>query len=285
MSAIVDHNYGIPKDDIPPMLAVPISGFVKIQIKDATGKLVGTTVTNKKGEWAIPFTLSDGSYVIDFSGLFRPIGIGVKSIYSSPISEISISIVVPLPPVTEVTLIQTTPIGNVETVVAVDPPPSEPNPNIGPQGPVGETGSQGEPGPAGPEGVAGPQGGSGNPGQDLFSSKAVYIENPIATDVIPFFFTSKSVKIIEIEAVTDDSADGSTVDFNIEIRGEFTPDVAGTEVLSNDMRASSTGISTTGIFHDKISSEQWLVYVAKSINNNPVKLWVWVRINGSAHEG
>lgn len=124
MPATVNHNYGTPKENVPPLLAVPISGFVTIGIKNSNGNIVARTTTDKKGQWNEAFELSDGSYTVEFRGLFRPIGVGIRSIYSSPVTSIDISIVVPLPLATEITLVNVTPIGNIETIVPITEPPA-----------------------------------------------------------------------------------------------------------------------------------------------------------------
>ncbi len=133
------------------MLAVPLAGPVAITVKDLNGKLVGETVSTPRGEWRQTFCLDNGTYVVEFTGVFRPIGTGFKSIYKKPTTNTSVIIAVPLTAVPDIT---------------------PPDPTIGPAGPAGaagpsgEQGSSGVPGADGPSGISGADGSSGVPGSD-----------------------------------------------------------------------------------------------------------------------
>ena len=122
------------------MLAVPLAGPVVITVKDLNGKSFGETTATPQGEWRQTFCLNDGTYIVEFTGVFRPIGSGFKSIYRKPTKSVSITIAVPLTAVPD-----TTP----------------PDPTVGPSGPAGPVGAAGA---VGPEGTTGDQGSSGVPG-------------------------------------------------------------------------------------------------------------------------
>lgn len=145
MCTSVDHNYGVPVKGIPPLLAVPLAGPVNITIKDLNGKLFGKTTATSQGEWRQTFCLDDGTYIVEFTGAFRPIGVGFKSTYNRPTPSISVTIAVPL----------NQDINLTPPLVGVGP--------AGPAGPIGPIGVQGEIGPIGPEGT---EGSSGIPGSD-----------------------------------------------------------------------------------------------------------------------
>ena len=125
------------------MLAVPLAGPVKITVKDLNGKIFGETTATPQGEWRQTFCLDNGTYIVEFTGRFRPIGKGFKAIYNNSITSTSITIVVPL-------------VATPDPLPPIGPP--------GPTGPRGPVGVQGESGPSGSSGPAGPQGPSGSSG-------------------------------------------------------------------------------------------------------------------------
>ncbi len=151
MPSIVNHNYGISVDNVPPMLAVPISGLVSIEIFNIRSKSIAKTITNKKGEWRQSFNLADGVYTVEFSGFFRPIGIGFKSQFLRPVKFSRITIAVPLSASTAPP--PPPPIGGVDGSTGA----------TGPQGSEGTDGTTGETGATGPAGATGPPtNGNGN---------------------------------------------------------------------------------------------------------------------------
>lgn len=167
MCTNVNHSYGVPVGGVPPLLAVPLAGPVKITVKDLAGKLFGETTATPQGEWRQTFCLDDGTYVVEFSGRFRPIGTGFKAVYHKPISSTSVTITVPLVPVPDLP----------EPVGATGPEGPQGTQGIqgiqgetgssGPDGPLGvdgADGAQGPSGPAGPAGALGRPGDTGNPG-------------------------------------------------------------------------------------------------------------------------
>ncbi len=175
MCTDINHNYGVSTSGIPPMLAVPLAGSVKVAIKDLNGKTFGETTATSQGEWRQTFCLDDGTYVVEFTGVFRPIGIGFNSIYNKPVTSTSITIAVPL----------TESVDLVPPIVIIGPPgpagvagaKGETGPSgiagitgaeglSGPSGPSGEEGAQGIAGTDGPQGNSGPQGSQGVVGPD-----------------------------------------------------------------------------------------------------------------------
>jgi len=150
MCTNVNHNYGVPAGGIPPLLAVPLAGPVEITIKDLNGKLFGETTAHASGLWRDTFCLNDGTYIVEFTGAFRPIGSGFKSIFTKPVTSISVTIVIPL-----------------TSEPDLEPPDTE----VGPPGEVGATGPEGPQGEPGIDGISivgpvGPAGVNGVPGAD-----------------------------------------------------------------------------------------------------------------------
>ncbi len=140
--AIVDHNFGEPVDGQPALLAVPISpgGSANIEIINANGRVVGKTKANKIGFWLQSFELPGGTYTVNFTGAFRPVGVGKKSVFFKPTNSQTVNISVPSSP---------------------------DDPGTGPQGPPGQAGPAGEigeTGPTGDDGVTGPEGPAGTEG-------------------------------------------------------------------------------------------------------------------------
>jgi hypothetical protein len=104
-------------------------------------------------------------------------------------------------------------------------------------------------------------------------SRILYIENPAATDVIPICYLGDAATIIAIRSVTD----AGTVSFNIEQRGKFTPATAGTDCMTADQAADTTGEETTSSFADAtVPADNWLVYAASATTGSPTKIWVSV---------
>lgn len=96
MCTDINHDYGVSEDGIAPLLAVPLAGPIKITVKNLSGKIFGETTATPQGEWRQTFCLGNGTYVVQFSGAFRPIGLGFKSIYGQPVTSTAITIAVPL---------------------------------------------------------------------------------------------------------------------------------------------------------------------------------------------
>jgi len=106
-------------------------------------------------------------------------------------------------------------------------------------------------------------------------SKAIYIENPTATDELPFGYVPDASTIVAVRAVTNTG----TVDFNIEKRNKFSPGSTGTNIWSTDKQANSTGLEQTAFDNGAISTDQWLHYSASAISGSPARLWVCVEYN------
>ncbi len=140
MSAVVDHNFGVSTHGRPLLLVVPHEGaVVKIEIFDSKNELVGETTAQRNGEWRQSFTLQPGSYSVQFTGAFRPVGIGQSSQFFKSTRTQTVNITI-----------------------------DEDDADAGSQGPIGPQGPQGEGGgPQGPQGEGGgpqgPQGSGGGP--------------------------------------------------------------------------------------------------------------------------
>ncbi len=162
MATTVDHNYGNERQaGIPPMLAVPIIGTVLIKIKDTNAEIIGETTSTPQGIWRQSFQLEDGSYIVEFSGRFRPIGLGFHSAYTKPVSSTTINIAVPLTAI----FVPDDPLDVGDGATGPRGPVGLVGPAgvIGPQGATGVVGVTGVPGPIGPAGPAG-TGSDGAPG-------------------------------------------------------------------------------------------------------------------------
>ena len=132
--AFVDYTYGATASNPTPLLAIPLSGGSVTITAKQDGKTIVSTTARKDGTWD-GFELSDGSYSIEFTGQFRPIGKGVTARYSRSTEFVSVSVV----------------IDEAESLT-------------GPTGPAGEKGTTGQRGLQGPAGPAGPTGQAGADG-------------------------------------------------------------------------------------------------------------------------
>lgn len=103
-------------------------------------------------------------------------------------------------------------------------------------------------------------------------ARVLYVENPAAADSFPIAYIPETAAMLAVRAVTD----VGTVDFNIEKRGELTPDVAGTDVWSSDKQATASGLEQTVFDSGAIAADTWLHYAASGVASSPTKLWVTV---------
>lgn len=307
MTTVVDHNYGnstTPK--IPPLLAVPLQGTVRIIITDQSGTKIGETTSSQSGTWARSFNLKDGIYVVEFQGNFRPIGSGYNSVYQIPINSVKQAIRIPLSP--EKPPLDASNLPPIDTIGAPGPPgeqgvagpqgePGIPGPP-GPQGLPGEPGAPGVQGERGPQGLTGPaglKGDTGNAGSPGASGAAgprgisgatgavgatgpkgpeiVYIESPTATDkkFIAYFDSAKFIS--QVYGQTD--AGGVT--FNIKYTPKATPNGAGTNIIYPDVAADSIGVSKVPV--ENVPANSWLFYEASDISGSPTKLWAYIIIS------
>jgi len=102
-------------------------------------------------------------------------------------------------------------------------------------------------------------------------TKIFYIEDPLAGDSFPVTFVADNVTFVQVRGVTD----VGTVDFNLEHRNTDSPDVVGTDILSSDLQATSSGASTMAfVSAGSVAAEQWLNYNASAVAGAPTKLWV-----------
>lgn len=95
-----------------------------------------------------------------------------------------------------------------------------------------------------------------------------YVESPAADTDLPGLFVFHPVEIVEIFTWTDTG----TVDFNIEIRSD--PDAAGTNILTADVQATSSGVSSTAFAVSEVDGRNWLAVAASAIASSPTKLWI-----------
>jgi hypothetical protein len=107
-------------------------------------------------------------------------------------------------------------------------------------------------------------------------TKVVYIEPPALADEYPITIITQNIRFTKVWAQTD----ANTVDFNIEFRALTTPFTDGTEILSSDLQATSSGVSTTtfvssGDVIAGLVSPVWIWYDATAISGTaPAKVIV-----------
>lgn len=101
-----------------------------------------------------------------------------------------------------------------------------------------------------------------------------YVRTPTNSDDQAFFFTPVAITITHIIVKTD----VGTVDLNIEARAQATPDVAGTDVMVDELVASSTSADFSGGgsgWNDNtIAANTWLAYTSSDSNGSPQELWI-----------
>lgn len=169
MSSIVNHNYGtVVIQGVPPLLAEPINpgGSAAIKIT-SNGQTIGETSANSNGTWKKSFLLEAGTYTVQVTGAFYPLGVGSKGSYSKRTSSQSKTIIVEAEEVAGVTgpTGPTGPAGKVGGDGSTGPTGPTGSGNTGSTGPTGPSGS-GSTGPTGPTGVGvtGSQGNTGSTG-------------------------------------------------------------------------------------------------------------------------
>ena len=137
--ALINHLYNSkPLEDFFPYWAVPAHGIVTVQIvKSSDRSLIAQTNTNERGEWSKSFELV-GSYTVIFTGLFRRLAYGNRSLYLRPITK-------------------------TEVALSINPPDDGSGESGGGSG-GGTQGESGPPGAAGESGATGPKGDTGSVG-------------------------------------------------------------------------------------------------------------------------
>ena len=105
-------------------------------------------------------------------------------------------------------------------------------------------------------------------------SKTIYIEDPVGTDSYPIGTFPVACTITSVTHITDTG----TVTFNLEERASTTPDVAGTDVFTSDLTASSTSsTASTGFANDGMAANAWLYYAATSVASTPGFIWISIQ--------
>lgn len=107
--------------------------------------------------------------------------------------------------------------------------------------------------------------------RDRTITKIIYIEDPVAADSFPIAFLADAVSFVKVRGITD----VGTVTFNIEFRGENTPDAVGTDILTSDLVADATGEETTTFDSSgDVVAERWLNCNVTSVATAPTKVWI-----------
>jgi len=118
---------------------------------------------------------------------------------------------------------------------------------------------------------------SGNPiivlaNKVVTRSHILYVESPADTDVFPMAYVPDAVTFTLVRAQTD----AGTAAFNIERRATTSPGSSGTDIMSSDLTATTSG-PTSSAFNSlgQVAADQWLVYVATTSGvSGASKLWV-----------
>ena len=136
---------------------------------------------------------------------------------------------------------------------------------------VGADGSSGTSG-VGASGSSGTSGSSGAAGAGsnirLF---AWTITNPVAAQVIPGPRLREAHTATRVDAYVTAA---TNCIFNIEERDSATPNTAGTDIMTSDLTAITTGASTTTINNPALAADNWLSVVITSISGTPGVLQV-----------
>jgi len=99
-----------------------------------------------------------------------------------------------------------------------------------------------------------------------------YKEDPVAADIFQIGKLHDAITFVKVGAVTD----AGTVTFNIEYRGEMTPDVAGTDILTADLVGDATGETTTTFdASGAVAADKWLYAVVTSVATSPAWVQLW----------
>lgn len=110
-----------------------------------------------------------------------------------------------------------------------------------------------------------------NPGSKYRKrSVSWYIEDPTAGN------TNLLARYIPHNATINEiifGTDTGTVEFNVELRGKFSALNSGTDILTTDDFATSTGESVTSFNTSAISATSWLALTINSVSGNPTKFF------------
>jgi len=82
-----------------------------------------------------------------------------------------------------------------------------------------------------------------------------------------------NITITEVSAYTNTG----TVTFNIEERGETTPNTAGTDVMTSDLVADDNQQETTTFSNSGIARDSWLILNVTSKTGDPTIFGVTIR--------
>lgn len=106
----------------------------------------------------------------------------------------------------------------------------------------------------------------------LTHQKMIYIEEPESTDVYPIVKVAKDMTISRLTH----KVDTGTIDFNLDVRAEGTPETSGTNVWTAYKQATTASTVETSFTSSAVTDNQWLVYAASGTTGTPTKLWVSV---------
>jgi hypothetical protein len=138
----------------------------------------------------------------------------------------------------------------------------------GAAGPSGNQGVTGAAGPSGNQGVTGAQGQTGAGGTKIY---AWLITSPAVA-------TLGHIRVPVASTVTrvDSSTDTGTVTFNVEERS--TLNSAGTNVLSSDQVAGSTGAYATGINNSDLAAGNYLAVDISAVASSPTQATITLTV-------
>lgn len=114
----------------------------------------------------------------------------------------------------------------------------------------------------------------GQPANAYFDTLSVSIGamDTVLTGDYPGWKVPNNITITEVSAYTN----SGTVTFNIEERGETTPNTAGTDVMTSDLVADTDQQETTTFSNATLDKNDWMALVITSITGDPTLFGVTI---------
>lgn len=104
-------------------------------------------------------------------------------------------------------------------------------------------------------------------------SKSWGVMDTVLTGDLPGWKVDNNITVTEVAAYTNTG----TVTFNLEERGEATPNTAGTDVMTSDLVADNDQQETGTFSNAALDRDDWLVPTITSISGDPTIFTITVR--------
>lgn len=91
-----------------------------------------------------------------------------------------------------------------------------------------------------------------------------YINDPVATLSFPLAFLFNETRLVKRIRGTTDTG---TFDFQIERRDEESELSTGTELMSGNLQATSSGVNVSTFAVARVSRRSWVWFVAKAVSS------------------